>query len=67
MWRSIRVPDRIPDSSDPLPPEFFMNPRCPLTRAPTEATVTEAEQSETVEKENEPKMRALAEDLAGIS
>ena len=23
------VLDGMPDSSDPLPPEFFMNPRCP--------------------------------------
>ena len=23
------VPDDMPDSSDPLPPEFFANPRCP--------------------------------------
>ena len=27
------VPDGIPDSFDPFPPKFFMNPRCPLTRA----------------------------------
>ena len=23
------VPDDMPNSSDSLPPEFFMNPRCP--------------------------------------
>ena len=24
------IPVRIPDTSTPLPPEFFVNPRCPL-------------------------------------
>ena len=26
----LEVLDGMPDSFDPLPPEFFMNPRCPL-------------------------------------
>ena len=41
------VPDGMPNSSDPLPPEFFVNPRCPLARAPIEATTIKAERSKT--------------------
>ena len=37
------VLDGMPTSSDLLPLKFFMNPRCPLARAPTEATTTVAE------------------------
>ena len=29
------VPDGIPNSSDPLSPEFFMSPRCPPVPATT--------------------------------
>ena len=36
----LEVPYGMPNSSYPLPPEFFMNPRCPPTQAPTEATTT---------------------------
>ena len=32
------VPDCMPDSSDPLPLEFFANPRCPSIPTATEAT-----------------------------
>ena len=28
------IPDGIPDTSKPLPPEFFINPRCPSGAAP---------------------------------
>ena len=31
------VPDGMPDTSKPLAPEFFINPRCPLGTVPTEA------------------------------
>ena len=34
------VPDGMPNSSSPLPLEFFMDPRCPLTLTPTKATTT---------------------------
>ena len=27
------IPDRMSDTSKPLPPEFFINPRCPLSAA----------------------------------
>ena len=63
----LEVRNGMPDSSDPLPPEFFMNRRCPLARAPTEAIATEVEKSETVEKAMEPERSALAEDFAEIS
>ena len=57
------IPDGMPNSSDLLPPKFFMNLRCPPTRAPTEATTTEVEQSKTVEKAKEPERSTLVEDL----
>ena len=62
-----KVPDGMPDSFDPLPLEFFMNPRCPPVQAPTEATATKAEQSKTTKKAKDPKMSAPAEDFAGTS
>ena len=31
------VPDRMSDTSKPLSPKFFINPRCPLGAVPTEA------------------------------
>ena len=34
----LEVPDGMPDSFDPLSPEFFMNPRCPLVPETIEAT-----------------------------
>ena len=37
-----KVPDGMPDSVDSLPPEFFMNPGCPLIQEAVEATMTEA-------------------------
>ena len=37
------VPNGMPDSSDLLPLEFFMNPRCPPALAPIEATTIEVE------------------------
>ena len=45
-----KVLNGMSDSSDPLPPEFFMNPRCPSIPAATEATVTEADQSEAARR-----------------
>ena len=39
-----KVPDGMLDSSSPLPPKFFMNPKWPLAPTPIEATTTEAEQ-----------------------
>ena len=40
-----KVPNDIPDYSDPLPPEFFTNPRYPPTPTATEATSAEVDQS----------------------
>ena len=37
------VPNGLPDSSDPLSLEFFMNPRCPPALAPIEATTIKVE------------------------
>ena len=28
------IPNGMPDTSNPLPPEFFINPRCPSSAAP---------------------------------
>ena len=36
------VPDGMPDSSDPLPPEFFVSPKCPPVLAAIEDTSVEA-------------------------
>ena len=59
------VPDGMSDSFDPLPPKFFMNLRCPTAPAPTEAIVTKAEQSKSIEKAKEPERSAPAKDFAG--
>ena len=52
-----KVPDGMPDSSDPLPTEFFANPRCHLALAATEVTAAEVDQSEATK---EPKKSASA-------
>ena len=44
------IPDRMPDTSKPLPPEFFINPRCLLVTIHVEAAIApEAVTSEVVE------------------
>ena len=45
-----KVPNGMPDSSDPLHPEFFMNPRCSLTLVATETTTAEADPSEAAKE-----------------
>ena len=40
------VPDMMPDTSKPLSPEFFINPRCPSGVIPTEATFIDVRSSE---------------------
>ena len=40
----LEVPDGMLDSSDPLPLEFFINPKCPPALAPIEVTATAADQ-----------------------
>ena len=51
----LEVPDGMPDSSDPLPPKFFMYPKFSLVPAATKATTAEVDQSEAIE---EPKKSA---------
>ena len=58
-----KVLEGMPDSTDPLPPEFFVNPGCPPVHATTEATTTEAPLSETAK---EPMEVAAAEDQSGL-
>ena len=60
-----KVPNGMLDSSDPLPSEFFMNPRCPPAPVATEAIAAKVEKSETVKKAKDPKRSASAEDFAG--
>ena len=44
------IPAGMPGTSNPLPPEFFVNPRCPLGAVPGEAAAAlEADISEEVE------------------
>ena len=57
------VPDGMSDSFDLIPLEFFMNPRCMLAPISIEATIAEAEQSETTEKEKEQEMSSHAKDF----
>ena len=44
-----KIPDGLPDFSNPLPPEYFVNPRCPLAPAAVEAKDVEADQGGAVE------------------
>ena len=37
------VPDGMPDSSDTLPSEFFVSPKCPPILAVTEATTAKVD------------------------
>ena len=59
-----KVPGGMPDSSDPLPPKFFTNPKCPPTPIATEAPIVEVDQSEVAE---EPERSALAREFVGTS
>ena len=43
------IPDDMPNSADPLPPEFFVNPRCPSASATVEAKDAEVDQGGAVE------------------
>ena len=46
----LEVPDGMPDSFDPLSPEFFANPRCPPTLATTEVTTAKVDQSKATKE-----------------
>ena len=49
----LEVLDGMPDSSDPLPLDFFANLECPLTLAATEVTTVEVDQSEATKEPEE--------------
>ena len=53
----------MPDSTDSLPPKFFVNPECRPVQAVAEAIVTEAPLSETAK---EPMEVAVAEDQSRL-
>ena len=55
----LEVPDGMPDFSDPLPLEFFVNPKCPRTPTATEAMAIEVDESEAAK---EPENSASARD-----
>ena len=42
------VPEGMPDTSKPLSPELFINPRCPPGVIPTEATTSDVRLSEAM-------------------
>ena len=46
----LEVPNGMHDSSNPLPPEFFVNCRCLLVPLATKAIATEADQSEVARR-----------------
>ena len=48
------VPNAMPDSSDPLPLDFFTNSRFSPARAPIQVTTIEAEKSKIEKKAKEP-------------
>ena len=52
------VPYCMPDSSNPLPPEFFANPRCPLALTVVENTVAEVD---LIEPTKDPEENASIE------
>ena len=45
-----KVLDGMPDSSDPLPPKFFVSSMCPLVLVATEDTTVEAHLSEVAKE-----------------
>ena len=47
-----KIPYGMPDSSNPLPPEFFANPKCPLVLVVTRATTVE---EDLIEPAKDPK------------
>ena len=50
---SPEIPDDMPDSANPLPQEFFVNPRCPSTPAAVEAKDTKVDLGRAVEDSEE--------------
>ena len=59
----LEVPEGMLDSADPLPLEFFVNPKCPSVQAVAEAITTEAPTSEMAKECMEV---AVAKDQSGL-
>ena len=59
------VPDGMPDTSKPLSPEFFINPRCPPGVVPTEAATINVRPGEVMIKpEREVPAAVLGTDIS---
>ena len=43
------IPDGMPDSANPLPPNVFVNPRCPPAPVAIEAKDVEVDQGRAIE------------------
>ena len=59
-----KVLDGMPDSANPLPPEFFVSPRCPLVPTSSEVAVAEVHHRGAAE---EPERSGPVGDLNGKS
>ena len=55
----LEVPDGMPDSSNPLPLEFFMNPKCPPVPLVTKVAAAEVD---PIEPAKDPKENVSIED-----
>ena len=49
----LKVPDSMPDSSNPLPPEFFANPRCTPVLVVIEAIAAEVDMIDSAKNPEE--------------
>ena len=59
------VPDSMPDSSNPLPSDFFANPKFSLVLTTTKAMTIEADKSEAEGKVEELERCSSVGDFAG--
>ena len=62
-----KVPNSMLDSFDPLPPEFFVNPKCPPNPKATEATTIKADKSKWAGRVEEHERSGLVGDFAVTS
>ena len=46
----LEVPNGMPNSSDPLPTKFFVNPKCPPAPIATEAIIAKAGSSKAIKE-----------------
>ena len=51
------IPYGMPDSADPLPPNFFVNPRCPPVPTTVEAKAVEVDLGEVAKDPKEDVVR----------